>query len=228
MKHYPLSFSKLNTFEQCPRKFFHVYIDQTFPTRVTEQMAVGTRVHEALEHYGKAGKPLSSEATKYKPLIDTVLAQPGEKLFEHKMAITYEKNPCAWDADALWLRGIADVLVVHNGTAICIDWKTGKPKVDSTQLTIFALLTFAHFPEVHTVKSSFVWLAHDDLSKTSFSRQYSAALWGAIENRIENVQEAVRCNTFECRPSKLCGWCPAETICPEAYERIPKRSRRKG
>jgi hypothetical protein len=225
-KPFPMSFSKLNTYEQCPKKFWHIYLDQTFPQRETEQMARGTRMHSSLEHYGKTGDiaKLTAETRKFKPMMDRVREVEGDKYYEHKMAITIDKTPCAWDDEILWFRGIADVLIVNGATAYCLDHKTGKPKHDATQLALFALLTFAHFPDVEEVKSSFLWLAYDDLSHTSYQRRFADDLWRGLETRLQYVQDDIETKTFMCKPSKLCGWCPAQDICEEAYE---ERSRRK-
>lgn len=223
-KPFSMSFSKLNTFENCAKRFFYTYIEP-LPQTTSYESAVGTRVHKALENYGRTGDAthLTEESIKHKRIVDNILSRNGDKYYEYQMAIAATKEPCAWDATELWFRGIADVLVVDGNLAFCLDYKTGKPKNDPTQLTLLALLTFAHFPSVEEVKSGFLWLAHDDLSITTYQRRYSDALWGALESRIQRAQEAVAKGEYPCTPTKLCGWCPAQDICEEAYREKRKR-----
>jgi RecB family exonuclease len=225
-KPFSMSFSKLNTFEQCPRKFYHVYIDKTLQQEESEQMLFGLRVHKALENYGRTGDEvhLTNESRRHKRVLDKITERKGDKYFEHEMAIRVDKSPCSWDDESLWFRGIADVLIVNRDVAYCLDYKTGKIKNDPTQLTLLALLTFAHFPEVEEVISGFLWLAYDDLSHTNYQRRHAEALWAALTHRIEQAQKAVGTGVYPCNPSKLCGWCPAQDFCEEAYE---ERSRRK-
>lgn len=222
---YPVSFSKLNCYEQCGQKFYHTYIEP-LPRTETEQMIYGTLVHNSLEKYGRSGDyaDLIPAARPFKWIVDKVLSLEGDKYFEHQMAISADRAPCAWDAEELYLRGIADVLVINKGVAYCLDYKTGKPKADGTQLMIFALLVFQHFPGVRIVKSSFLWLAYNDITHTEYLLRYAEPLWDGLTRRIGDLQMAVANNLYTTNPSRLCGWCAAKEICPDAYD--PKRSRR--
>jgi RecB family exonuclease len=221
-----MSFSKLNTFENCPKRFYYSYIDtEALPQVETEQMKRGTRVHTSLEMYGRTGDTahLTAESRKYREIVDKILSADGDKYYEHNMAITKSKSPCSWDAESLWLRGIADLLVVNADKAFCFDYKTGKPKDDHTQLIIFSLLTFAHFPEVETVSTGYLWLSHDSLSAASYHRSESEYLWDSIEPRLNKVFDALNNNNFPTRPTRLCGWCQAKEICPDAYQERRRR-----
>ena len=221
-----MSFSKLNNFENCPKRFYYTYIDTgALPQVETEQMKRGTRVHNSLELYGRTGdaQHLTTESKKYKDVVDRILSASGDKYYEFNMAITKSKDICSWDSPNLWLRGIADVLIVDGSTAHCLDYKTGKVKNDSTQLQIFSLLTFAHFPKVEEVNTGYLWLAHDELSAMTYSRSYLSSFWESIEARIDKVYEAIETDTFPTRPTKLCGWCQAKEICPDAYEERRRR-----
>lgn len=221
-----MSFSKLNTYESCPKRFYYTYVaEDALPVVETEQMLRGTRVHNSLEHYGRTGDDsfLTAESSKYAGIVDRLKKSSGDRYYEHKMSISKDKNPCEWDSDALWLRGIADVLIVNGDLAVCLDYKTGKPKTDTSQLNIFALLTFCHFPEVQSVSSSFLWLANDAVTSVTHERKYADLYWTALEARIGRVHESVVNNDFPTRPTKLCNWCLAKKICPDAYEERRRR-----
>lgn len=225
----PLSFSRLSTFESCPQKFDYLYVTKNIKDSDNEFTIYGTRVHDALERYGKAAAGSSDAAqavialedatpdiTKHYPLVDRIVQLGGTQLFEHQMAITRSKQPCDWFASDVWIRGIADVLVVNGVRAWCLDWKTGKPKDNPTQLQLFAALVFAHFPEVEEVKTSFIWLNHDDVTNATYQRRMVPHLWLSLEPRFVRVQDAVDLGVFVPKPSGLCRYCPAKTICSSA------------
>ena len=60
----PLSYSRLSTFETCPRKFEYLYVLKSVKDEGSTATDYGTRVHEALENYGRAlvsGDPVAME-----------------------------------------------------------------------------------------------------------------------------------------------------------------------
>lgn len=227
-KVFPMSFSRLSTFESCPSKFDYLYVTKSIKDADNEFTIYGTRVHEAMEKYGRAITggvedkavlelaDLPEDVKKFAPLVDRVAAQKGTHLFEHQFAIDRNKQPCDWFGDTVWIRGIADVLVIDGHRAWCLDWKTGKPKSNPTQLQLFAALTFAHFPEIEEVRTSFVWLNHDDVTNATYTRRMADHLWLALTPRFDKVQEVVDLGVFPAKPSGLCRWCPAKAVCPEA------------
>jgi len=94
--------------------------------------------------------------------------------------------------------------------------KTGKVKENPTQLQLFAAMVFWHFPEVQTVKTSFIWLKFDEVTNAKYERRFLGALWGALEPRFTKVQEIIDLGVFNTKPSGLCPWCAAKDICPDA------------
>jgi adenine-specific DNA glycosylase len=73
-----------------------------------------------------------------------------------------------------------------------------------------------HFPEVQTVKTSFIWLAHDQTTDAKYERRHLDALWRALQPRFDYVQETIDLGVFKTKPSPLCKWCPARSICPDS------------
>lgn len=225
----PLSFSRLSTFESCPAKFDYLYVTKSVKDKDNEFTIYGTRVHEVLESYGRSrtNATLTAQAqlaldhptpdiSKHFPLVDRAVAAGGDIYFEHQMAITRERKPCDWFSPDVWIRGIADVLIVNGVRAWCLDWKTGKPKDNPTQLQLFAALIYAHFPQVDQVKTSFIWLNHDSTTDATYGRHMEPHLWLALEPRFARVQEAVDLGVYKTKPSPLCKWCPARALCPDA------------
>jgi len=224
----PLSYSRLSTFEQCQAKFDYQYVSKRVVDQQNDAATYGDRVHKALENYGRdmlAGVktpliPLSVEDANsvrtWGPLVERIMARPGEKLFEHQMAVNAQLIPVDWFAADVWIRAIADLLVVDGDTAYCLDYKTGKIRDNPTQLQLFALMVFWLYPQVNKVKTAFIWLKFDVIDNNIYFRKHMDALWQALRPRFEQVQEIIELGVFKTTPSGLCPWCPAKDICPDA------------
>jgi CRISPR/Cas system-associated exonuclease Cas4 (RecB family) len=221
-----LSYSRLNQFENCPKQFWYQNIAQLVQNTGSTATEYGTRIHEALELYGKGDDTtregmlsVESEALQWFPLVDRILAQPGDKYFEYEMAVRRDRSVCEWDADDAWLRSIADVLIVNGNKAYCLDWKSGRKRDSPTQMQVFASMIFLHFPDVQEVTTSFVWLVANDTTDATYKRRYAESLWNALEPRFIAVQTAADTGVFPAKPSGLCPWCPAKDICPDARKK---------
>ena len=218
-----LSYSRLSTFEQCESKFDYLYVTKSVQDMGGEASAYGNRVHEVLELYGK-GELNKEELTlegkqtlkRWGSLVDTIRSKDGDKYFEYQMAVDESCNPCDWFDPSVYIRSIADVLVVDGKRAYCLDYKTGKVKDNPTQLQLFAAMVFFHFPEVEEVKTSFIWLKFDQTTEAVYRRAYLKDLWNGLKPRFEKVHETIELGVFESKPSGLCPWCPAKDICPDA------------
>lgn len=219
----PLSFSRLSTFEQCEAQFDYLYVSKRVANQSNEASDYGDRVHKVLEAYGKGTldeAALSDEGKqtlkRWGPLVDKITSRPGDKFFEHQMSVNKQLQPTGWFDSDVWIRSIADVLIVNGDTAYCLDYKTGKVKENPTQLQLFAAMVMWHFPEVQKVKTSFLWLKYDDATNSTYERRFLDALWRAMEPRFTQVQDIIDLGVFKAKPSGLCPWCPAKDICPDA------------
>jgi len=215
---FPISYSRLSTFENCPLQFEYLYVNKAVQDNGNEFTQYGTRVHESLEHYAKTRDPehLTLETRKFAPIVDRIMSKEGEKWFEYQMAISPDKTPCDWFSPTVWLRSVADVLIVHKDTAWVLDYKTGKVKDNPTQMQLFACMTMLHFPQVQKVKTSFIWLVHDSTTNAEYSREGFDGLWRGLEQRFARVQEGVDLGVFPAKPSRLCNWCAAKKVCSHA------------
>lgn len=225
----PLSFSRLSTFEQCPAQFDYLYVSKRVQSTSNTAADYGDRVHKLLEAYGRCGTDeervvmRATESLEEKQtlqtwggIVDMILAKPGVKYFEYQMAVNRDLRCVDWFAKDVWLRSIADVLVVDGDTAYCLDYKTGKVKDNPTQLQLFAAMVMWLFPEVNKVKTSFIWLRFNETTNATYERRFLESLWRALEPRFDKVQEIIDLGVFSTKPSGLCPWCPAKPICPDA------------
>lgn len=91
-------------------------------------------------------------------------------------------------------------LVTHN---------TGKPKSDGDQMKLFAAATFAAFPHVNTVKTAYIWLAHDKIDAKDIHRDELTAIWQEFTPRVIRLVKAQENDKWPANPSGLCkNWCP--------------------
>lgn len=206
------SFSSLKDFVNCPKQYYEVKIARTFTKVVTEQMRYGTAVHKACEDYVRDGIPLAKNYQRYQRLLDAVLDSPGDRYVEHKMGLTKEGTACDFDAEDRWVRGIVDVLTVHRDTAWLVDYKTGNARYpDTKQLKLMALMTFAHFPEVQSIRGGLLFLAHDVFIDERYERRDIEQIWQTFHPSLMRLQISYDRNVWPANPTGLCGWCPVNT-----------------
>jgi CRISPR/Cas system-associated exonuclease Cas4 (RecB family) len=184
----------------------------------SEATRYGERIHESLEHRLVNNKPLTDETKRFEVVCNTIekMADGGELHAERQLCLSENLTPTGWwDGDA-WLRSILDVLILHEDTAIVIDWKTGKRRPDFTQLELFALQVFKHFPEIKSVKSSFVWLKDLSMDSETYYHDQTNLLWADMLARIERIQQSKEHENWPAKPSGLCRYCPAQSLCEYA------------
>lgn len=219
----PLSFSRLSTFETCEAQFDYLYVSKRVLNTSNEASEYGDRVHKLLEAKGRGVLDLDSLSAEgrntleqWGSVVDVIMKRSGEKLFEHQMAVNADLKPVDWFAKDVWIRSIADVLVVDGDTAYCLDYKTGKVKDNPTQLQLFAAMVFWHYPQVTKVKTSFIWLKFNETTNATYERRFLDSMWRALKPRFTKVQDTIELGVFKTKPSGLCPWCAAKDICPDA------------
>jgi|TARA_B110000263_G_C15311798_1_gene513879 hypothetical protein len=214
------SFSALKMYENCPRRYMHQRINKEVKDEGSDASKYGERIHEALELRIRDKSPLTDETQKYEPLCTALEqeAKGGKLLAEQKMTLNKNLMPTEWFAPDAWFRSILDVLMIHESQkkAFVLDWKTGKRRPDFTQMEIFALQVFKHYPEVDSVTSALVWLRDYKMDTQVYKREQSNEMWARIMARVNRIYESLEHDTWPPKPSGLCPWCPAKHICDYA------------
>ena len=202
------SYSSLDAFETCPRRYKLTRVTKEVVEPQTEVLLHGNRVHKALEER-IGGKPLPTQFAEYEPAAAMVVGAEGVKKAEVKFALTAQLTPTTFFAKDVWLRGVFDVVIDRPKETLVLDWKTGKPKPDSDQLKLFAAATFSLRPAVEKVQTGFVWLAHNRVDRETYTREQMPDLWGEFRPRVARLTIAHSTDQFPPRPSGLCQkWCP--------------------
>lgn len=214
MKKPSWSHSSLKDFEGCARRYHEVKVLKNYPFQETEATRYGNQVHEALELYIKENKPIPPEYAQFKDVADAMLGKPGRKLAEHEMALTADLKPCEWKSPDVWVRGIADILIVDddNFTAWVGDWKTGSNKYpDRDQLVLMSLMVFEHFPHIRKVNSALLFIVKNDIVKMSMIRDQKDEYWWRYRERTARLEACFANDVWNPTQTPLCGWCPVTT-----------------
>jgi hypothetical protein len=141
----------------------------------------------------------------------------GEKYGEMKMCLNNAFEPVDWFAKDAWVRAIIDLLIVKGDTAILVDWKTGKKRIDFTQLRLSAAVLARLMPEIKNFKLVFVWLRESSVSSETITLADIKSVWMEILPRVKEIEIAKQTTSFPATESPLCRWCPV-TQCPHWQE----------
>jgi hypothetical protein len=205
------SFSSLKDFVNCPKQYQEIKVLKRFTKYPTEQMRYGTEVHKICEDYVGEGKPLAENYKRFQPVLDSLIAIPGTKYPEHRMALDSSRQPSAY-GKGYWVRGIVDLLIVDGDYAFIVDYKTGSNRYpDPKQLKLMALMTFAHFPEVNKIKAGLLFVMHESFMDEEYVREDIPRLWSYFESELERLSYSYENDVWQANPTPLCGWCPVRT-----------------
>lgn len=210
------SFSSIKMYENCPKRYYHQRITKEVKDEGGSATIHGERVHKMLEDALKSPTgELPPEGAIYAKLLNSVRAYSANAkvLAEQELTLNEHLLPTGWwDADA-WIRSKLDVLVLYDDRAVVIDWKTGKRRPDFSQLELFALQVFSHYPLVNKVSSAFVWLQDGTTDKEVYKRDQLDAMWERFMLKVERIQESVKHGVWPAKPSGLCNYCPCKNFC---------------
>lgn len=220
------SHSRLDTFEKCPKQFWHMNIKKDVPYIESSEMAQGKLVHKMMEdRVGKGVAIPIDYAARLEPLAGSILAAPGKKFVEMQLALDWSRRPCGYrDWDRVACRIQVDVAVINGSSAWLGDYKTGNRKFDEAQLRLSAAGAFAHWPDVSTIKTSYIWLkgtepiTEKSFDSCTYTRDELPDMWEEIQPKVDRLQEANRTGNWVARPNRFCPWCAVNKkgLCNEA------------
>jgi hypothetical protein len=208
---YTWSYSALKEYTNCPKQYQEIKVLKRVNKKTTTQMTYGTEVHKALEDYVRDGTPLLKNYERFKPVLDALVDIEGTKYPEYQMAIDRNKQPCDFDSEDRWVRGVVDLLIVDGDTAHIVDYKTGSNKYpDAKQLKLMALMTYARFPEVKYIRAGLLFVMHNSFMPESYERSEIDSLWNYFTPDLERLTVSYENDTWMANPTPLCGWCPVK------------------
>lgn len=223
-----LSHSRLSDFNQCPKKFWHKYIDKTASFKeegTSPHLVRGRNVHKQLENYvvkvnaGEQGIRTSSltEVETGKALADSLFTSYSVVLPEAQVAINDQWMQSEWFGKDAYYRAIYDMICIRPEDIMIVDWKTGKyveytPVTGYGQLELSAAIALNIWPEAQEIHTVYAYVDHRKTIKKTYTRGDEPRLveWFKKEHDKVNAEE-----NFDPKANEFCRWCPATKLqCP--------------
>lgn len=215
------SYSRLNNYETCPKKFWHLSVKKDVKEAEGEAMRYGKLVHKALELRVSKNKPMPLNLRHLEKYANKLYRAKGEKLTEQQLAIDSNFEPCDWFSKDTWCRAIIDLAIVNAPHAVVVDYKTGKIKNDFTQLRLAGAMLMLHEPEIQTLDLCYLWTKEKQLTKDDTGPMVRDDIKTVVLDlmpRVKKYERAHRMESFPARPGFLCkNYCPI-TKCPHHGE----------
>ncbi len=209
------SYSALKLYTQCPKRYWYQRVARSVTDPGSAAADYGERVHKALELYIQHKADLPPELESIRDVVDRVRRTRGV-VAEREIALTADWKPTSWFADDAWLRAKLDVSAVGSDAAVVLDWKTGKRVVDTDQLELFALAIMTLHQNVQRVYTAFVWIRDRAIDSDYYLRSGIDDMRDRLLHKISRVEISLEQDRWPARPSRLCRWCPARHLCPDA------------
>lgn len=237
-----LSWSRLSTYMQCPRKFKLSYIDKVFKEdEKSIHLIKGEQLHKQMEEYveaisGRGTMPLgfSPEVKGALPYVDRIKDTYASLHAEAQIAADIKWQPTEWfGRDTAW-RAIWDCTALRPDTCLILDWKSGKVypydqrNADGSfkfgQLHLSALMGLHRWPALGMIDTAYVYLEHKVIQRIRVSREpgqvdakgeavpHMAETQLYFDQQFERVQME---KAWAPQANENCKWCPAtKAQCP--------------
>ena len=225
-----LSWSRLNSFMECRRKFHLQFISKTFKEEEKSvHLVKGQELHKQLEDYvlaknGQAVMPLgfSPPVRDTLPYVDKLLSLYDQVFPEAQLACDVNWKPTDWfGPDTAW-RSIWDVTGLKPNTCYIGDYKSGKiyPLADGFgQLHLSAVMGLNRFQDVPEVTAAYIYIEHKKVEPVRVTRQptdqvdskgrkvpHLAEVQAYFDKHFEIVQME---KNFDPTPNNNCKYCQA-------------------
>ena len=208
------SYSALKNFETCPRRYYNYNVAKDVKEPMSDALVQGNALHAAFEARVAKGTPLPLGMGMHEGLLAKLAAAQGDVYTERKLGLASDFSPTTFFGKNVWFRTVLDYTNVLNDRATVIDYKTGRPADDMTQLQLAAVTMFAHAAKVNKVNVALAFVAHDQIERATFTRQDTTEIWGEILPRVSRLVEARQTQNYPPKPGGLCRkWC-AVVSCP--------------
>lgn len=209
------SYSSIKTFDQCPKKYYHLRVLKDFKDEDSTATIYGKELHKAAEDFIKEGTPIPSKFSFIAPTLEALNRIEGEKHCEIKLGIAKRDGkfvPCDFFAKDVWWRGIADLLIINEDKqqAYLVDYKTSKNAkyADTKQLDLLAGAVFTHFPKVLEIKSALLFVVSNEMVKKEHEFMMQSSYLNSMEPELTRLEAAMKNNVWNPNAGPLCKFCP--------------------
>jgi len=212
-----LSWSRLSTFQQCPRKFHLQFITKSFREEEKSiHLVKGEELHKQLENYVLAKNGAQAMPLGFSPEVRDALPYVN-KLFdlydsvhpESQVACDINWRPAEWfGKDVAW-RAIMDVVALRPQTCFIGDYKSGKIYPYGSgygQLHLSAAIGLERFQDVPEINAAYIYIEHKKVTPIKVTRSELPAVRAHFDREFEKVQNEVK---WEPTPNDNCKYCQA-------------------
>jgi hypothetical protein len=204
-------------FEQCRKKYYHLKVTKDVKDSDSAFSHDGKAVHDAMFKRVLKGVALPLPMRVHEKWAAAFERRKGDKHGEMKLCLNNKFEPVDWFAKDAWVRAIVDLLIIDGDTATIVDWKTGKVRIDWTQLRLTAAVLSQLMPEIKKFNMVFVWLRDSKISSESISRSEIKEVWLDLLPRVKKIEVAKKTTDFPANDTPLCRYCPVHQ-CPHWEE----------
>jgi len=202
----PWSYSRLSTYEDCPKQYWYSYVENMPGFRPKSVAASrGSEIHDKAEQY------LIGKLPMYPPELQKVsghamalkMKKPQAEL---KLAVDCNWAPCDYKDENAYLRGIIDILYLEGEHLHIQDWKTGQVYASHpTQMENYVAIAAAHFPEATHYITRLVYVDQGIVTppKTTAAERLKPIRL-LLDGRIKNAEDDT---IFPTTPGAGCKWC---------------------
>lgn len=209
------SWSRWETYLQCPLKFRLRYLDKIEEGPKSPAQLKGIAVHDEVAKYiayppDQPAPPVPKVASKYSGYLEQV-RQHDDKVVEQQWGFDRHWRPTGWfdrrQGHETWLRAILDAGVLYPDMVVdAIDWKTGKRYGhNDDQMELFAIGVMCHFAPAIKVNTHLVYLdVGGDPESAEFDVKDKAKLIAKWEKKTAPMFVDT---VFPPRPNDKCVFC---------------------
>lgn len=221
---YPISFSRLDTFIKCQRRYYYQYIKNVGKPKFfnEDNLEFGVNLHEALQKYFESS-PYKFNKDEFLQIYtnyeDAQLVLKNELFkirlskFEKEQNLHFQKGFSVWkrelkiqsEFDGLPIEGKIDRVDINGDEIWLIDYKSGNLDNKSLQLAFYEMLYLAEF---HQEAKGYFYSLKDNKFEPNNKKIDELS---QILNELKELSGSQICfsqNTKNCSQ-----WCPYQTLC---------------
>lgn len=232
-----LSYSAINTYMTCPRKYERTYLikEATFESSV--QQRFGVYMHNFMElcahartppteaqireHESRAPEPFPYNVTEHLYSVLAMIRDARQHtkptrtvLTEERLGVTDTGAANAYTSKQGLFRGIADLVTLGDSVAAVYDLKTGKPVRSTRQVEWNAILVLAHYPRIERVHCALWYSGGYPAERAEITRDNQATQLALLADTRHVIEEAYHRNHWPATRNGLCKQYCGVRSCP--------------
>ena len=209
MPSFTWSFSNLDLFEMCPKKYYHLRVAKDVKDEGNAMSNYGFEAHKHFEDRLVKDKKLPMDLRHHEKFLARLQAAKGQGLGEQKLALNRDFEPTGFFDSDVWVRGIVDYTKINEPKLLIVDHKFGKMKDSFDQLKLMAAMLFAYEPDVTNCTAMYYWAKDKKITSIKFTRDDIPNIWAEFLPRVKQMELAWKTTDLPARTNYLCKkYCP--------------------